>query len=448
MNTPASPTGPTIFRQGSPGYDAATSPDNTCAEQTPAAVVRPATSDDAVRGVLLAIAEGWTIVPQATGHGAAGRLGDDVLLVDTSGLDGVEIDAESKIARVGAGATWAAVNARAADHGLLGLAGTAPSVGVSGYTFGGGVGWFVRPHGLAAGRLRSVEYVDGMGELRTASTDARADLDRDALWAFRGGQGVGLATSLEFELVDAPDLWAGLLLWPIAELGEVADAWVAALSRIGVGLDTCLAVTTAPSDAFVPSELRGRPVVHLSLASLDGAASADPLFAILAAAPAPAVNTWGPSDVGRLGTVHLDPPSGTPAYGVGRWLTGATMGLVSSILGSVADGTSPVSTVELRYVENDAPVVDGALTRVAGAFLLHATGTADDDDARAALDDALDAVVRLAAPADTGLGVVAFAAGHADAGRVFDEATAARVASVRAAVDPGGRFRSGRTISR
>ena len=93
------------------------------------------------------------IAPQATGHGAAGDIGPDTLLIDTSALDEVTIDVGTCTARAGAGSVWAVVEEEAAEpRGLLGLAGTSPSVAVAGYMFGGGVGWLVRPHGLALAR--------------------------------------------------------------------------------------------------------------------------------------------------------------------------------------------------------------------------------------------------------------------------------------------------------
>lgn len=153
-----------------------------------------------------------TVVPQATGHGAGAPAHDGVVLFDTSRLTDVSIDPESRVAVVGAGATWSAVNAAAERHGLLGLAGSAPSVSVSGYTFGGGIGWLVRPHGLASGSLLAVHYVDGIGHYRTAADDADDDVDREAMWAFRGSGGVGIAHTVEFDLFPAPDLHAGAML--------------------------------------------------------------------------------------------------------------------------------------------------------------------------------------------------------------------------------------------
>jgi hypothetical protein len=154
--------------------------------------------------------------------------------------------------------------------GLLGRSGSAPDVGVSGYTFGGGVGWLARSEGMAAAALRTVDYVDGRGTIRRAAEDADDLADRDALWAFRGGGGVGVAARLEFGLAAVHDLWAGYLLWPIEHLEAVISAWAAALPRVGPALATTISVLHAPRFPPFPESLRGTPVIHLALASPQG----------------------------------------------------------------------------------------------------------------------------------------------------------------------------------
>ncbi|MEU7856922.1 FAD-binding protein [Nonomuraea sp. NPDC049141] len=146
----------------SDGYAAATRPHNSSIKQRPARVAvvsRPediAPTLDEVAALARSSGTPLEIVPQATGHGAGAPVGKGAVLLDTSRLTDVSIDPESRVAMVGAGATWSAVNAAAEQHGLLGLAGSAPSVSVSGYTFGGGIGWLVRRDGLASGALRAV----------------------------------------------------------------------------------------------------------------------------------------------------------------------------------------------------------------------------------------------------------------------------------------------------
>ena len=77
---------------------------------------------------------------------------------------------------------WGDVLAAAAPFGLAPLSGSSPSVGVTGYTLGGGLGWLRAAHGFAADSLLRAEVVTADGSIVTASADDHADL----FWALRG----------------------------------------------------------------------------------------------------------------------------------------------------------------------------------------------------------------------------------------------------------------------
>ena len=211
-----------------------------------------------------------------------------------------------------------AVQDAAQRGGLLGLSGTAPDVSVSGYTFAGGLGWLTRPHGMASAHLHGVQYVDASGQLRHAAQDAAEPIDREALWAFRGGAPVGIATSLEFGLVPVADLAAGFIMWPADDAEAVISAWAGALASLSTTVTSTIAMLGLPPDGPFPEELHGKPVVHLSYASPAGEAELAALREVLRTAAEPAVDTTGPCDAKRLATVHLDPPVAVPAAGVGR----------------------------------------------------------------------------------------------------------------------------------
>src|SRR4051794_18844793 len=137
--------GGAVHLPGDPGYDAARMPWNVAVDQRPAAVAYPTSAEDVSEVVLAAAKLGLRVAPQCTGHNAGplGPLGDAVLL-RTSALNGVEVDAERRIARVEAGALWQDVVEAGAVHGLAALHGSSPDVGVVGYSLGGGIGWYAR----------------------------------------------------------------------------------------------------------------------------------------------------------------------------------------------------------------------------------------------------------------------------------------------------------------
>jgi FAD/FMN-containing dehydrogenase len=74
---------------------------------------------------------------------------------------------------------------RGDPFGLVPLSGAAPSVGVAGYTMGGGLSWLSRRYGFAADSVLRVTVVLADGRIVTASRDQHSDL----FWALRGGGG-------------------------------------------------------------------------------------------------------------------------------------------------------------------------------------------------------------------------------------------------------------------
>jgi hypothetical protein len=438
-----------VLEPGQPGYAAATAPDNSSFVQRPAAVVQPGNPRDASAAVAVARQAGRRVVVQATGHGSGAELNDDALLLDTSRLGRVVVNPADRSARVGAGATWALVQRAIEPYGLLALSGTSPSVGVAGYTFAGGVGWLARPHGLASGSLRSIEYVDGEGTVRRAADDAADPVDREALWAFRGGAPVGLATELEIDLFPRGDLWAGYLLWPGDDLPRLARAWTKAVAEAPDTLTSTLSLLHVPAVAPFPDALRGLASVHLSYATTGGAPDLAAMRQDVRAAATPVVDTTGPADVATLAGIHLDPPVAVPARGGGWWLGALPAGLIGSMFGAARIGeTGGLNMIEVRHVGTATPAYQGALSRPPEPFLLHAVGAAPDDTARTRVDETLTAVARAASPGRLGRTAPSFREGQPGAGAAFDRPRLARLTSVAHALDPDRVFAFQRGLTR
>lgn len=434
------------FLPGTPGYAAATAPHNATATQRPALVARPTSTAEVVEVVALAAARGLTILPQATGHGAGGEIGADVLLLDTSGLVELTIDPEARTASAGPGLTWGEINPQVERFGLLGLSGSSPSVAIGGYTFGGGFGWLTRPHGAASSALRSVEYVDGAGRIRLATDDAEDVLDRDAIWVFRGGGGVGIATRLEFDLSPVSELWAGYLLWPVADLAAVTRAWAEALPQVGEAVATSISVLHTPPAPPFPEDLRGVAVVHLAVASSRGEDQARPLLDAVRRAAAPAVDTWGPADAATLATIHLDPPTAVPALGDARWLSADAPDRAAEILGVADAAQSPLALVEIRSFANDALTRAGAQTATPGPYALHAVGALVDPARRPALEAAFAELRATAEPVDLGQSLGTWVEGATSVPDALAPGVRDRVREIADAVDPDGRVRRSRFV--
>ena len=182
----------------------------------PPLVVPASSPADIRRAILHARALGLPLAVRATGHGTHVPL-DGTVLLDTSRMATVLVDADRSVARVGSGAVWGAVAEAAAPFGLAPLSGSHPDVGVTGFTLGGGLSWLSRRYGLASDSLLRAHVVTAAGSRLVASDEENADL----FWALRGGGGgFGVVTSLELRLHRVPQVYAGTAYFEIEHARE------------------------------------------------------------------------------------------------------------------------------------------------------------------------------------------------------------------------------------
>jgi FAD/FMN-containing dehydrogenase len=185
-------------------------------------MIMEATTPAHVRAAVLTARDlGVPLAVYATGHGgampASDENDDDVVVVVTTRMGGVLIDPEHGTAWVGPGTRWGDVIAAAAPYGLAPLSGTSPTVGVIGYTLGGGLGWLSRRFGFAADSVVRAEIVTSDGVARTVSAD-----DPDLFWAIRGaGVNFGAVTGLEFRLHPVSTVHAGVATFPLDRAADV-----------------------------------------------------------------------------------------------------------------------------------------------------------------------------------------------------------------------------------
>jgi hypothetical protein len=311
------------------------------------------------------------------------------------------------------------------------------------------VGWLVRPVGLASCALRTIEYIDGVGRVHRVSDESAAEVEREALWAFRGGAPVGLATELEFDLFPIGELWAGYLLWPAEHLTALAAAWTGALEQAPDTLTSTLAMLRLPPQGPFPEPLLNTTMVHLSYASTGGERGLAALRDGMRAVAEPAVDTTGPSDAARLSGIHLDPPAAVPARGMGRWLGPIIADVVVETFQAARIGQPDgLNMIELRHVESAAPGRDGALTRPPGPFLLHAVGAAASEQRRAEVDGCLARVEAVARPVDLGRAAPSFREGQPDPADAYTEPELRRLTQAAARTDPHRVFAFGRVPAR
>jgi hypothetical protein len=124
--------------------------------------------------------------------------GDCVLVIDVSRLNGMKLDKKRHILTIGAGAKNTEVYDFIGSHGYVFPGGTCPTVGVSGFTLGGGWGFSSRLYGLGCDSLLELELVNYQGRTIKANRYTNAAL----FWACRGAGGgnFGVVVSMTFQL--------------------------------------------------------------------------------------------------------------------------------------------------------------------------------------------------------------------------------------------------------
>src|SRR3954452_8139853 len=188
----------TVLTADHPGYDGARAIHNGLVDRRPALIVRCRTARDVAAAVALARREGLEVCVRGGGHNVAGRaVVDGALMVDLAEMRGIDVDPEARMATAQGGTTWADLNEATGAHGLAVTGGAISTTGVAGLTLGGGLGWLMAKHGLAADNLVAVEIVTAEGDILHVDTAAHPDL----FWALRGGGGnFGIVTSFTYRL--------------------------------------------------------------------------------------------------------------------------------------------------------------------------------------------------------------------------------------------------------
>ena len=355
---------------------------NRAVVHSPDLVVVATSTQDVVEAVRWSVRQGQPLSVLATGHGARTPVRSGVL-VTTHRLRGVSVDPDSRVATIGAGATWTDVVPVADAVGLAPVAGSSTNVGVVGYLLGGGLGPLARSHGFSSDRLESLTVVTGDGEVVEASATEHPDL----FWALRGGRaGLGVVTQLRLRLVEVPELYAGSLVFDTEHVEAVLRGWLAWTADADDQTTTSAAIIRFPPVEAVPRPLRGRTAISVRFArpgdEASGAAAAAPLRAL---APV-LLDGIGMLPVAQAERIHTDPTDPGPSWVRGIMLTGinadaapgAADDLATAVLEHAGpDADSPFVAVELRHVSGATGIDVPTGSAVAGrgaAFILGMVG--------------------------------------------------------------------------
>jgi FAD/FMN-containing dehydrogenase len=444
--------GPTgiIVLPGDPGWDDARTPWVVNVDQQPAAVALVRSVEDVSAVVASTARSGLNLIAQGTGHGALplGSL-SRTLLMRTTALNEVCVNADKFTVWAGSGAEWQTVTAAINSYGLAVQAGSAPDVGIAGFLLSGGISWLARSRGLAVNDVLCVEVVGADGIARIVDHDHEPDL----FWALRGGGGgFGVATAFKLRLHPLPTVSAGTLFFPMPRAGEVLHAWRRWIRTLPNQTMSCGRLLQLPPLPEVPSSLRGRAFVAVEVAHQGEPSELDAAIAPLRDL-GPEQDTIAEIPTAQLAEMHMDPPGPTPSRGNGMLLNDVPPPAIDALVACAGHGSgSPLLSVELRHLGGAVagrPAHAGAVGHFDAEFAMFAVGITPDAATTAKVDAHVQLVEQALAPWSASIHYANFDDRlHRGRDRFHDRATLKRLKAVKAQVDPTGLFTGAHPVTK
>ncbi len=338
-----------VLRPTDDGYEAARRVHNGLVDRAPAVIVRCRNAADTAAAVRFARAAGLDICVRGGGHNVAGRaVVDGAVMIDLAEMKSASVDTDAGTVRAEGGLNWAELNAATAEHGLAVTGGAISTTGIAGLTLGGGLGWLMAKHGLAADSLIAVELVNAEGDVLEVTEDS----DPDLFWALRGGGGnFGIATTFTYRLHPVEMVTGGLIAHPVEAAPELLRFYRDAVAGCSDDLTVFAALAHAPDGSG--AKLAALIVFH----------TGDEEQAETDLAP---FKSWGSPvvvDVGRMpySVMNTLLDDGFPAGALNYWLSSFAQtfsdGLIDQMVERFASVPSPMSAIIMEHFH-------GAVTRV------------------------------------------------------------------------------------
>lgn len=345
-----------VVRQGDPAYEDARKLYNAMIDKRPKLIARCADAADVIAAVNFGRDNGLPIAIRGGAHNGAGFASvDDGLVVDLSAMRGVRVDPKGRTVRVGAGCTTGEVDHATHAFGQAVPFGIISTTGVAGLTLSGGHGYLSRQYGLACDNLVEADVVLADGKFVTASESENGDL----LWALRGGGGnFGVVTSFLFRTHPASNLYAGPIIFDLADAGAVMRWYREFQHTAPETLYVFLGLQTVPPGDPFPREHWNKRMCVLLVAHNGKNAEAE-VNAIRRALPKPLIDWAGPIAYPALQSMFdpLNPP-GMQWYWKGDFVTSLPDPAIEAHIAYAAKAPSYFSLMHLYPI-------DGAVQRKA-----------------------------------------------------------------------------------
>ena len=437
-------TGP-VLRPGDEGYPGEAEGFNLAFRHRPALIVGAANASDVQQAVRFAGDHGLPVAVVATGHGPA-VVADGAVMITTWRMTDMMVDPVRQVARVEAGVRWRRAVDRAATVGLAPLCGSSPTVGVVGYTLGGGLSVTMgRAHGWASDQVRSLDVVTADGELRHVS----AESDPDLLWALRGGKSnFGVVTAMEFGLFPVTRLYAGGLFYSGEHTAAVLRAYQELTTRAPDELTSSVALLRMPERPAVPEFMRGRLIVNLRFSYLGSEAEGAELVAPLRAAAPAVMDTVMERDYTTFDVISPGGTVPTPSFERMALLDDLTPETVDALVELAGpDADTPMTMIDIRQLGGALTAHKGqpsAVSRPDAGFVMFALAMGPPEQADAmwrAGQELLDGLRPWLSDRKHGNFLTAPDATAEQTRLAFDQADYARLRELKAVYDPNNMFR-------
>jgi FAD/FMN-containing dehydrogenase len=311
----------------------------------PALIVVPHTTQDMVLAVNYAREAGLAVAVQLTGHGIQNPANDSLLIV-TKKMTEVQVDPIVQTARIGAGALWQHVLEQATPHGLAPLLGSAPHVGVVGYTLGGGIGWLARKYGLAADHVKWIELVTADGEVRRAGPSENEEL----FWGILGGSGnFGVVTAMEFKLFPVATIYGGQLTYPGTSAREALRFFRDWTATLPDEMTSSIGMMHFPALPFLPEALHNTTQVMVRAVYTGDAQAGAALIQRWLDWHPPLANTFAELPFAAIGTVSNDPTEPSASLTSNEMVNELSDEIIDIIVTYMTNPNAPLIINDIRH---------------------------------------------------------------------------------------------------
>ncbi|KAE9969552.1 hypothetical protein Vi05172_g4537 [Venturia inaequalis] len=199
--------------------------------ESPWCIVQPKNSAEVSLALktLLTLGSNWAV--RCGGHTAWGASADihDGVTIDLGVMNKTQYDTSSQVAKIDGGSLWKDVYGELEKYGATAPGGRTSTVGVGGFTLGGGNNFWSGKLGFTCDNVVNFEVVLASGEIVNANKTVNSDLWK----ALKGGSSnFGIVTRFDVQAFSAGNLYGGMLTFPDSATDQVIAAFVSFTNNI------------------------------------------------------------------------------------------------------------------------------------------------------------------------------------------------------------------------